>query len=135
MATPPSPNSTKTIRVSIETHKRLMDLADRLEGSADDAMNHLLGSSTVRVPVSDIQHKRWSEAAHEAGVGLAEFVKMRVEGALHYGADPAGLQQIYHQVTAIARHVGMRRRAVDPSTKMPVTPSSPVHTTSTERHP
>lgn len=120
MATPTGSNGTKTIRVSLETHKRLMDLADRLDGSADDALNHLLGASTVRVPVSDIQRDRWSEAAHAAGVSLPEFVKMRVEAALQYGADPRGLQMIYDQVCAIARHTGMRRRPVDQSTVPPV---------------
>jgi hypothetical protein len=93
-----------------------MDLADRLDGSADDALGHLLGSSTVRVPVSDIQRERWSEHAHRMGVSLPEFVKMRVEAAVQYGADPGGLQKIYDQVTEICRFLGMRRRYVNQST-------------------
>jgi hypothetical protein len=136
MGTPASNNGTKTVRVKDQTHKRLMDLAERLDGNADDALNFLLGESTVRVPVSDIQRKRWSDAAHDAGVSLAEFVKMRVEGALQYGADPAGLQQIYDQVKAIARFVGMRRRSVDQSTPDAEPRGSnvlPVHATYTER--
>ena len=133
----PTNSGTKTIRVSAETHKTLMDLAERLEGSADDALSHLLGSSTVRVPVSDIQRQRWSEAAAKAGVSVPEFVKMRTEAAIQYGADPAGLQMIYDQVCAVARHVGMsrrvdpsfdrsdemRRRTVDTSTRPPIPPS------------
>jgi hypothetical protein len=128
-----NPSGTKTVRIKAETHKRIMDLAARLEGNADDALNFLLGESTVRVPVSDIQRKRWSDAAHEAGVSLAQFVMMRVEGALQYGADPAGLQQIYEQVKEVARFVGMRRIRVDQSTPPPVITASAVYPPSTER--
>lgn len=123
MATPPTDNGTKTIRVRTETHKRLMDLAERLEGSADDALGHLLGASTVRVPVSDIQRERWSDAAHAAGVTLPEFVKMRVEAALQYGADQAAMGAIYNQVLEICRFLGMRRRSVDQSTPPPPRPA------------
>lgn len=117
----PTNSGTKTIRVSLETHKTLMDLADRLDGSADDALSHLLGSSTVRVPVSDIQRDRWSKAAHGAGVSLPEFVKMRVEAALQWGGDPGVLGTIYDQVIKICQHTGMRRRVVDQSTRPPQT--------------
>lgn len=118
MGTPTTPG-TKTIRVSLETHKRLMDLAEQLDGSADDALNHLLGVSTVRVPVSDIQRQRWANAAHASGVSLAQWVVLRVEAALQWQSDPTGLRLVYDQVLEIARHVGMRRRIVDQSTIPP----------------
>lgn len=105
MATPPG---TKTVRVSLQTHEKLMDLADRINGSADDALAFLLGTSTVRVPISDIQRNRWSEAAAAAGVSLSEFVRMRVEAAIEYGADPQGLQRIYEHVQALTAAAGVR---------------------------
>jgi hypothetical protein len=117
----PTNNGTRTIRVSLETHKAVMDLADRLDGSADDALNHLIGASTVRVPVSDIQRQRWSRAAHDAGVSLPEFVKMRVEAALQWGGDPGVLGTIYDQIIKVCQHTGMRRRVVDQSTRPPQT--------------
>lgn len=119
MATPTNPPETKTIRVRLETHKRLMDLAERLDGSADDALAHLLGTSTVRVPVSDIQRQRWSEAAYTAGVSLPDFVKMRVEAALQWGGDPGTLGVIYDQLRHVCEFLGMRRRTVDQSTPPP----------------
>lgn len=101
MTTPPSTPNTKTIRVSHEAHKQLHDLAAKLNGTADDALRYLLGVSTVRVPVTDVQRERWTEAAQTAGVSLPQYVTMRVEAVLQFGADPAWLGMIYDRVNGL----------------------------------
>jgi hypothetical protein len=103
---PPQPN-TKQLRVSLDVHERVMRLATGIKGTADDALRALLGMSTVRVPVTDIQRARWAEAAAEAGVSLEDFVEMRVEAALAFGFDPGTLGLIYERVNALARHAGI----------------------------
>lgn len=102
-----SPVTYKTIKVSPETHKRVHDLAAKLGGSADDALDHLLGTSTVQVPVTAIQRRRWNEAADAQGMLLPEFVKMRVEAAITYGADPHGLTLIFEHVQALTKAAGI----------------------------
>jgi hypothetical protein len=118
----PTTNGTKTIRVSEDTHRRFMDMAQRQESTADDTLLALMGESTVRIPLSDIQRKRWSDAAAQAGVTLQQFVVMRVEAALQWGADPSATGAIYGQVQEICRFLGMRRRSVDSSTPKRPTP-------------
>jgi hypothetical protein len=109
MATPPGNPNTKTVRVGFDTHQALHDLAHQINGTADDAIRHLLGLSTVRVPVSEIQRQRWIAAARDAGVSVHEFVKMRVEAAIQFGADPTGLQTVYEHVRGIARALNLRQ--------------------------
>jgi hypothetical protein len=101
MATPQNTGETKTLRVSVETHAEVHALADKLKGSADDALQHLLGMSTVRVPLSEQQRDRWIQKATEIGVTLPEFVKLRVEAAIQFGADPGTLHGIYQRVGQI----------------------------------
>lgn len=126
MTTPEPPSDSKTVRVRAETHRRIMALADRLEGSADDALSHLLGESTIRIQVSDSQRHRWSESAHAAGVSLQEFIKLRVEAAIQFGSDPDTLRLIYQEVRRIARVVDARstRRQGDPRPSTPRIPPS-----------
>lgn len=102
-----SPVTYKTLKVSPETHQQVHDLAAKLGGSADDALAYLLSASTVRVPVSDIQRERWNQAAHADGMPLAEFVKMRVEAAIAYGADQYGLTLIFEHVQALTKAAGV----------------------------
>jgi hypothetical protein len=104
---PPPQPTTKQLRVSLETHEKVMRLAAGIKGTADDALRALLGMSTVRVPVTDIQRARWAEAAAEDGVGLEDFVEMRVEAAVQYGFDPGTLGLIYERVNALARQAGL----------------------------
>lgn len=103
-----SPTDTKTVRVALDTHTQLHDLAAQLNGTADDAVRHLLGLSTIRVPVSDIQRKRWTDSARAAGVSVDEFVKMRVEAAMEFGTDPSTIRQIWSTVNALAGAAGIR---------------------------
>lgn len=114
---PPAQPTTKQLRVSLNTHERVMRLAAHLNGTADDALRHLLGLSTVRVPVSDIQRERWIEAARIAGVSLPEFVEMRVEAALAFGFDPGTMAVIRDRVESIARTVGAPPTPRRPSTE------------------
>lgn len=111
-----SPTDTKTVRVSPQKHAQLMKLAREIDGTADDAIGYLLGESTVRVPIADVQRSRWDHAAELAGLSLAQFIVMRVEAALQYGGDPAGLQRIHERVDAIARALELSPRAVHRST-------------------
>lgn len=103
-----TPATTKTLRVSQETHERVHKLAEKLGGTAEDALRFLLGSSTVRVPVSDTQRRRWERAAAVQGVSLSEFVRLRVEAALAFDADPIGLHMIYEHVRALTEAAGVK---------------------------
>lgn len=102
-----APVSYKTIKVSSQTHGQIHDLAQQLGGSADEALAHLLDSSTVRVPVSDIQRQRWNEAAEAAGVSLSEFIRLRIEAALQYGTDPTTIELVYRGVHALCSAAGI----------------------------
>lgn len=94
-----APTPQKSLRVSEEVHRAVHDLAQKINGSADDALGHLLGESTVRVPVTDRQRHRWTVAAREAGVTVDQFVMMRVEAALQFGSDPTTLKLIWERLT------------------------------------
>lgn len=102
-----APVEYKTLKVSPEVHRKIHTIAAKLETSADGAIASLLDSSTVRVPVSEQQRERWTEAAESVGVPVEEFVKLRVEAALQYTGDPAALRTIYDHVFAIAYHHGI----------------------------
>lgn len=110
---PPAQPTYKTLRVDLETHEKIMRLAAHLNGSADDALRHLLGLSTVRVQVSEVQRDRWAEAAAEAGVSLPEFVKLRVESAIQFGFDPGTMGMIYAHVRALSTAAGVRPAITD----------------------
>lgn len=102
-----APPEYKTIKVSPEVHRKIHTMANDLNTSADGAIAFLLGTSTVRVPVSDVQRERWKTAADAAGVTLAEFVVLRVESAIQYTGDPQALKTLYDHVFAIAYHHGI----------------------------
>jgi hypothetical protein len=78
-------------------------------GTADGAIRYLLGESTVRVPVTDIQRARWTTQAEHAGVTLAEFVALRVEAAIQFGSDPAMLRQIWETTNRIEQNTRHNR--------------------------
>lgn len=102
----PSP-LTKSLKVSAETHQRIHDLAVRLETTADGALNHLLGISSVRVPLSDVQRTRWQAYADASGVSLAAWIMLRVEAAMQYGHDPGTMHLVLATVRAIADAEGV----------------------------
>lgn len=108
-----APVTYKTLKVSAETHKAVHDLAHRLGGSADDALQLLIGESTVRIALSEIQRQRWVEAAAAVGVGVGEFVKNRVEAALQYGSDPGTMQTMWAEVNKIGKTVHRISTAID----------------------
>ncbi|MFJ2307664.1 hypothetical protein [Streptomyces sp. NPDC087787] len=105
---------TKTVRVSLEMHKAVHDLADRINGTADDAIRHLLDENTIRVPVTTAQRKRWQEYADASGVSIARFIMMRIEAALQYGMDPGTMHLAMDHLRAIARHMGVKVRPTQP---------------------
>lgn len=104
MATPEQPKSAK---FSPAVHARLMTLARELNGTVDDALRHLLGMSTIRVPVSEIQRVRWTEEATAIGVTVEDYVRLRIENHLDSVGDHATINQIYYRVDALVRAAGL----------------------------
>lgn len=102
-----APVTYKTLKVSPETHKHVHDLAAQLGGSADDALAHLLGVTTVRVPVTVQQRRRWNEFADAVGMLLPDYVRMRMEAAIGYGSDPYAIRLIFEHVQALTKHFGI----------------------------
>lgn len=101
--------SQKTLKVSPETHGFVHDLAQKMGVSADEAIRHIMGISTVRVPVSTEQHNRWNAAARDAGVTVAQWITLRVEAALQYGDDQSTIHQTWETVVRIANHLKVER--------------------------
>lgn len=117
-----SPPDTKTVRVSRQTHAALHDLANRLSGragTADEAIQYLLGMSAVRVPVTDTQRARWAEYAKASGISLAQWVTLRVEAAIQYGNDPGTMHIVLDHVRALAAHAGIKVRRTAPRNPEP----------------
>ncbi len=119
-----APIDIKSVKVSTETHRRIHALATELGTTADGALAYLLGSSTVRVPVSDAQLTRWNAAADALGLTVEEFVRLRVEAALALGTDPVmihrNIERIGATVDAIRAAAGIPSTAVHrPSTARP----------------
>jgi predicted HicB family RNase H-like nuclease len=98
MGTPPS---TKTVRVSQETHQRLNDLAERRKCSVDDVIQSLLAEDLVRVRVTPRQRERWQKAATESGVTLPVFVGHVTEAAVMYGTDRGTMHLLWNHVKEI----------------------------------
>lgn len=112
-----TPDNTKQARFSLEAHRALMSLAADLGGTADDALRHLLGLSTIRVAVTDSQRRRWIAQAEALGVPVDEFVRLRIEACLQFGADASAVQGIYERVDALCQAAGLRPGPVNaPST-------------------
>lgn len=108
------PDNDRQVRVSSQAHEQLMRLAKQLHGSADVALRHLLGMSTIRVQVTDEQRERWREAARRTGVPVDEFIRLRIEACLQFGTDGAAVQRILNGVDALCRASGLVPRHVDP---------------------
>lgn len=108
-----TPDGTKQARFTAEAHRKLMELAAQLGGTADDALRHLMGLSTIRVPVTDVQRRRWIAAAEATGVSVDEFVRLRIEACLQFGTDGVAIRQIYDGVNALCRQAGLRPVPVD----------------------
>lgn len=98
-----TPESTKSAKFSAEVHQALMALARDLDETADGALRHLLGMSTIRVEVTDVQRARWTAAAHKTGVSVDEFVRLRVEASLQYHLDRETINQIFYRVDGLFR--------------------------------
>lgn len=109
-----TPDTTKQARISAEAHTKLMALAAQLDGTADDALRHLLGLSTIRVAVDDVQRRRWIAAAEAVGVTVDEFVRRHVETGLQLGKSAATIDQIFYRVDALCRQAGLRPDPVNP---------------------
>lgn len=77
---------TKTLRVSEDTHARLMAyIASTRASSMDEAVSGLLSTDTVHLPLSPVQRYRWDVAAEGFGVPVQEFIPQCVEAIIHQG--------------------------------------------------
>lgn len=97
-----------------DAHAELMKIAHGIDGTANDAVRHLLGLGSVRIKLTDGQAERWQEAADRVGVTLEQFVILRIEACLQFGTDGAAIQRILNGVDALCRTAGLRPRHVSP---------------------
>jgi hypothetical protein len=118
-----TPDGQKSSKFTPEAHTRLMALARDLDGTADDALRHLLGMSTIRVEVTDLQRDRWTRAADELGVSVDEFVRLRVEASIRFDLDRETLNQIFYRVDGLFKAVGVPPEQVNP--RLLATPKPP----------
>lgn len=109
-----TPDGSKSAKFSPEAHSRLMAIARDLDGTADDALRHLLGMSTIRVEVTDVQRGRWTRAADDLGVGVEEFVRLRVESTLRFELDRETLNQIFYRVDGLVRAAAVPAELLSP---------------------
>lgn len=114
-----TPDTSKQARFSAEAHRALMQLAAEIGGTADDALRHLLGPSTIRVSVTEAQRWRWLAEAEKAGVPVNEFIRLRVEACIQFGADGNALQAIFERVDALYRRAGLGAPPVNPPSTRP----------------
>lgn len=104
MSTPSE--KTTTMRVRVETHGRIMRMAADAGGTADDVLRMLLAPTTIHVPLGAVQHKRWTKAARERGINLAQLVKNSVENIIS-STDATMLERMYYLTRAIGNHLGV----------------------------
>lgn len=125
-----TPDGQKSSKFTPEAHALLMALARDLDGTADDALRHLLGMSTIRVEVTDLQRDRWTRAADDLGVSVDEFVRLRVEASLRFDLDRETLNQIFYRVDGLVRAVGVAPEQMSPRLAViDTTPKPPGDTT------
>lgn len=102
-----APIESKSAKFSPEVHAEILRVAREIGGTMDDALRHVLGMSTIRVPVTDVQRERWTEAADVVGVTVEQFVLLRVESALYYNTTADAIYSIYTGVTELCRAEGL----------------------------
>ena len=110
---------TRHARLRPDTHYELKKITDRIGGTADDAIRHLLGNGSVRLKLTEGQFERWVDAAEQTGLTLEQFVIMRVEACLQFGTDGAAIQRILNGVDALCRSAGLQPRHVDARSTRP----------------
>lgn len=103
----PQPQA-KSLKVSEDSHRLVHNIARALNGNADDAIRSLLDPNQARIRLSPAQRRRWQEGADEAGVDLAEFIIMRVEGCLYARGDMPILVQMNDTLMRLARHLDLK---------------------------
>jgi predicted transcriptional regulator len=108
MATPPS---SKTVRVSTETHQRLTALAERHNGTVDDVISRLLAPDLVMIRASAVQRERWQIQATASGMPLAEFIAACTESAVQYGLDRGAMvlqSQHIREILALVKRAAQK---------------------------
>lgn len=89
-----NPPARRSLKVSTDVHSRVHQLATQLGASADEAIRLLTDASTVRLPLSTVQHEKWTRYAEAAGIPLAEWIIHRVEAAIQYGTDQGTMTEV-----------------------------------------
>jgi predicted HicB family RNase H-like nuclease len=120
-----APIETKTVRVSEETHRRIMAIARDLRGTADEALTMLLNEDMVHVPLTHVQHQRWKTAANERGVSVRQLISLCVEAAVT-GGDSTLIERTYYLVRAIVSHHG-----ISPTAGLQLSTDAPTEGTTT----
>jgi hypothetical protein len=127
MDTPPTRETTKSVRLTPEVHARLSRVADGLNGTMNDAIAWLLDPNTLRIRLTEDQKKRWAEAAGGNGIELYDFVVYRVEASLHYGADPGVIRRIHDMTLALTRAHNIIPNPSTPGAARQVVTAPPEH--------
>lgn len=117
MDTPEPTKRVKTVRVSHDTWSRLGKLAERLNGSADDAIRFLLNRDMVRIPLTPERRERWERSAKEAGFPLDEHVAAVMESAVMYGTDRGTMAELLSAVQEIRGRLRRIDARLHPSTE------------------
>lgn len=104
------------MRISPEAHEQIMATAARLGHTADEVVCGLLDALTVRVPLTAVQHDRWTTAARELGIHLDQFVRLHVEASLAHGNSAALVQQTLFHVQALTAFHGCDVKAPERGT-------------------
>mgnify|MGYP001547740351 CR=1 FL=1 len=85
----PNRPEAKTLRVSVDTHARLMQYMRTMRlRSVDEAISMFLDDKVLRIPLNDTVHERWATASDKAGYPMDKWVALVVEGFLAYGSGP-----------------------------------------------
>jgi hypothetical protein len=100
-----TPDESKTLRVSPETHALVMAHARRIRGTVDEAVTDLADESTVRIPMGDIQRSRWELEAAKRGIRLGDYIRFAVEANMTY--DPRTINQTFYRVEALCQVAGI----------------------------
>ena len=79
----------KSILVSEETHRLLMEQSKKVRASSmDELLRHYVEENVIRIPVPQVVQSRWKSVADAAGYSVEQWVVQRVEAAIQYNADP-----------------------------------------------
>jgi hypothetical protein len=105
-STEPNRPEAKTLRVSVDTHARLMQYMRTMRlRSVDEAISMFLDDKVLRIPLPDVVHERWADAADKLGYPMDKWVAQIVEAHLSYGSSPARIQLLMTSLVQSLQHL------------------------------